>query len=315
MSGLPVGLATVLLAGCARSCVPGMSELRALPGGAHMLLLAGLGWATCVSSPIIVLALAGLGWALTSGAGPEALLRGVALLGGIISITWAIMIGRSWPGWSILGLGVVSVFTSAVPNPLVAACVLVLLGIALPVLALRIPPSFPMSTGRIGRGWAGVLLHILHERPAEALLRLLVAVGLAVSGGWWLAGWQPLERPPGLVLVAGLAGLAVNGLVHHMTDFRAARNELLTALPISDLRWSVLSYAVPLVFQGLAVGALAMLAVMLGSSPLGIGLAIVIALAVALSSLRLLEAYPDNGGVIAAVIPFIAVRGVAAVCS
>ena len=315
LSGLPIGLVTVILAVCARSCVPGMAELRALPGGAVILLLAGLGWATIVSAPVLVLVLVGCGWAWAAGAGLEAVLRGAALLGGIISITWAIMVGRSWPGWSILSLGVASLVTSAVSNLTIAASVLALLVIALPGLAMRIPPSVPSATGRIGRGWAGILLHILRERPVEVQLRLLIAAGLAASGGWWLASWQPSERPPGMVLVAGLAGLAVNGLVHLTTDFRAARSELLTALPVSDLRWRVLAYAAPLTVQGLAVAILATLAVVWGSPPLGIGLAVGIALAVALSSLRLLEAYPDNGGVVAAIVPVFAARGVAAVCS
>jgi len=315
LSGLPVGLATVLVAVCARSCVPGMSELRALPGGAVILLLAGLGWATIVSRPVLVLALAGCGWALATGAGPEALLRGAALLGGMIATTWAIMVGRSWPGWSILGLGVACVGASAVAHLTVTACVLALLVLAVPGLAMRIPPSVPSATGRIGRGWTGILVHILSERPIEAPLRLFVAAGLAASGGWWLAGWQPSERPSGMVLVVGLAGLAVNGLVHLTTDFRATRSELVTALPVSDLRWRVLAYAAPLTVQGLAVAALATLAVVWGSPPLGIGMAVGIALAVALGSLRLLEAYPDNGGVVAAIVPVFAARGVAAVCS
>ena len=279
------------------------------------MLLAGLGWVAFVTLPVLALTLAGIGWALAVGAGLEAALRGAALLGGIISITWSIMVGRSWPGWSILGLGVASFAASAVANPLPTICILLLLTMALPFLALRIPPSFTSPTGRIGHGWAGVLMHILHERPGEALLRLLVAVSLAASGGWWLAGWQPTERPPGLVLVAGLCGLAIHGLVHLATDFRASRSELLTALPISDLRWSVLTYAAPLAFQGLAIGALAILAVGLGSPLLGTALAVGIALAVSLGSLRLLEVYPDNGFLVAAVIPVIAARGVAAVCS
>jgi hypothetical protein len=194
-------------------------------------------------------------------------------------------------------------------------CVLALLVLAVPGLAMRIPPSVPSATGRIGRGWTGILVHILSERPIEAPLRLFVAAGLAASGGWWLAGWQPSERPSGIVLVVGLAGLAVNGLVHLTTDFRATRSELVTALPVSDLRWRVLAYAAPLTVQGLAVAALATLAVVWGSPPLGIGMAVGIALAVALGSLRLLEAYPDNGGVVAAIVPVFAARGVAAVCS
>jgi hypothetical protein len=315
LSGLPIGLVTVILAVCARSCVPGMAELRALPGGAVILLLAGFGWATIVSAPVLVLVLAGCGWAWAAGAGLEAVLRGAALLGGIISITWAIMAGRSWPGWSILGLGIASFAASAAPSLTVTACVLASLVIALPGLAMRIPPSVSSLTGRIGRGWAGILLHILSERPLEVPLRLLIAAGLAASGGWWLAGWQPSVLPSGMVLVAGLAGLAVNGLVHLTTDFRATRSELLTALPVSDLRWRVLAYAVPLTVQGLTVGILTILAVGLGSPPLGIGLAVGIALAVALSSLRLLEAYPDNGGMVAALFPVIAARLAGVICS
>lgn len=310
-----LAIAAAVCAVLARPHAPQMPEIAALPGGRWLLLGTETSLATVAGSVVFAPVLAGLFWATAEAPGPGTVVRGLALLVGLWAMSWAALAGRGWQGVAVCALGVAAALATAVADTRMAALAVVSLVLVAPWCAARPRPSPARRMARSWPGWPGLLLQLLCLRPGELGLRLVLATAATGLGLLWVAEWLPGERAAGLVVVAGAAGLASNGLVHLEAEFRAERSELLAALPVSEGRWLLAAFAVPFGLQSVVVGGGAAVLLLLGSPPAAVGVASVMALAAAAAALGIARIYPENGGLVGMLLPLLAARAVGAVQS
>jgi hypothetical protein len=296
-----------------RCHVPMLPELRALPGGDRFRVPAEVVLACLVAAPMLGVAMVGVAWAWVTQPGVAVAVRGLVLVLALFMVCWASLAKR---GSAVVGgvvAGILALASLAFPGMAAPACAAVLLIAALALL-VRLPPASPTggnSTWRPRIG--GMLVDVCSNRQPEIVLRCVVAASLFCIGAFWVSGWGPIERPAGLVLVAGFAVLPTYGCLRIIYEYRCERSELVASLPISEVRWAIIACSIPIVLHVLFLVALVAVLSTHGSAPAWIVFAAIVSLVGGLVSLWFSYVYLGNGMFMAVMVTILATRVVGAV--
>jgi hypothetical protein len=256
--------AVALLSVIGRAYAPSMQELRALPGGSGLLRIADGAMAVQSAAPVFIVVLLGCGWAIWSAPTLLVLLRSVLL----VSVLCIAAMGSIWLSGQLW------------------------VRVRRHRLAVQLPEGLPLGLV--------LALRFLAARGEETMLRLFWAILVSwFVGSWIYADWQPAERAAGLVLVAGIAGYGINGMLHIISEARAARRQLIDALPVSPASWRRLAWSVPLCLHAVLLSALYFWAIHSGADVTSIAIAATISAGIAILSLLTIDMHPANGGIVA----------------